>query len=72
LLTFRQLSKSLTLRYPRLGVVLACQHTVHASMTPSPTTDDSESQTLSKLHLHIVPDDKPVFACHKCSEVVVS
>ncbi|RSH95437.1 hypothetical protein EHS25_000529 [Saitozyma podzolica] len=39
-------------------------------MTPSPTTDDSESQTLSKLHLHIVPDDKPVFACHKCSEVV--
>jgi hypothetical protein len=43
-----------------------------ASMSPSPTTDDSESQTLSKLHLHIVPDDKPVFACHKCSEVVVS
>jgi hypothetical protein len=41
-------------------------------MTPSSPTDESESQTLSKLHLHIVPDDKPVFACHKCSEVVVS
>lgn len=28
------------------------------------------SGPLSKLDLHILPDDKEVFACHKCSEIV--
>ncbi|ORX38953.1 yippee zinc-binding/DNA-binding /Mis18, centromere assembly-domain-containing protein [Kockovaella imperatae] len=30
----------------------------------------SQAEPLSKLDLHHVPDDKPVFACHKCSEVI--
>ena len=34
-------------------------------------SSEEEPSTLSKLALHQLPDDKPVYACHKCSEVVV-
>lgn len=35
----------------------------------SPT---SGMPTTASLDLHYLPDDKPVFACHSCSKVVVS
>jgi hypothetical protein len=41
-------------------------------MSRSPKHDNENNHTTSELDLHQLPDDKPVFACHKCSEVVVS
>ena len=41
-------------------------------MGPPYPTYTPDRPTLSKLDLHHLPDDKPVFACHKCSEVIVS
>lgn len=40
-------------------------------MSGRPSGSGSQSTT-SKLDLHHLPDDKPVFSCQKCSEVVVS
>jgi hypothetical protein len=34
-------------------------------------TRGSEDDPLSRLDLHQLTDDKPVFACQKCSEVIV-
>lgn len=45
------------------------RQTSHSSSSTSP---DSSPTKLSTLGLHPLPDDKPVFACYKCSEVVVS
>jgi len=53
------------------------RHNVMSRTLPSqdrPTSSSSsspEQETTSKLDLHQLPDDRPVFACHKCSEVIV-
>ena len=43
-----------------------------SSPSSSSTSTSPEYETTSKLDLHHLPDDKPVFACHKCSEVIAS
>ena len=44
----------------------------HSSYLDTSSSSAQEHETTSKLALHHLPDNAPVFACHKCSEVIVS
>ncbi len=66
LIQFTPPNASSRLRHNVMSRTLPSQDRPSSSSSSSP-----EQETTSKLDLHQLPDDRPVFACHKCSEVIV-